>query len=250
MNIKSLKKGLKTATLGQDIVYFDQTDSTNTQARLRMEEKPLREGAVFITSQQTQGKGTDGNAWESGTNNLSLSVIFDNDAKVNTLFPLYPAVALAKVLRENYAIEAHVKWPNDVLVGTKKISGILCEGVAGQYMIVGIGINVNQERFPTALDRIATSMKSETGIAPSLEEVFQAFLLTYEQLLYGTTDIRQEWLNHTEMVDKTITSSLDGQEQKVTVMGISEEGFLQVKNSEGEIETWMARSGLDISTNY
>lgn len=250
MNTSTLKEGLVTKVLGQKVIFFDQTDSTNTQAKLRMEASPLAEGAVFITAQQTQGKGTDGNAWESGENNLSLSVIFNNDAKVNTLFPLYPAVALAKILREKYNIEAHVKWPNDVLVGKKKIAGILCEGVAGQYMVVGIGLNVNQMIFPESLSEIATSMKLEKRKNHMLEQIFQDFLLAYELLLYGNTDIRQEWLAYTEMIGRTISTSQNDQVQKVTVMGMSSEGFLQVKNSEGKVETWMARRGLDIGADY
>jgi len=250
MNASSLKQGLETTILGRDIIFFEQTDSTNTQAKVRMEASALAEGSVFISAAQTQGKGTDGNVWESGCNNLSLSIVFDNDAKVNTLFPLYPAVALAQVLRVKYNIDAHVKWPNDVLVGTKKIAGILCEGVAGRYMIVGIGINVNQVDFPTTLLEIATSMKQEKGVDFSLEEVFQDFLMAYENLLYGESDIRQEWIDHTQMIGKTIHSSLNGKAQKVSVVGISEEGFLQVKNAEGKIESWMARRGLDISTHY
>lgn len=250
MNAASLKKGLKTNIIGQEIIYFDQTDSTNTQAKLQMEERALDEGTVFISARQSQGKGTDGNEWESGTDNLSLSVIFNNDTKVNTLFPLYPAVALAKVLRAKFNIKAHVKWPNDVLVGTKKIAGILCEGVAAKYMIVGIGINVNQEVFPDTLKQIATSMKLIKGSNFILEEVFQEFIYEYELLLFGNADIRQEWLTHTEMLGKTINTTHQGEDNEVTIIGISDEGFLQIKNSSGELETWMARSGLDISANY
>ena len=250
MNEKGLKEGLTTQILGQEITFFEQTNSTNTQAKLRMEENPQSEGAVFITAQQTQGKGTDGNAWESGQNNLSLSIVFDNNEKVNTLFPLYPAVALAKVLRNKYNIEAHVKWPNDVLVGNKKIAGILCEGVAGHYMIVGIGINVNDTRFPKALENIATSIKLEKQEDVSLERVFQDFLLQYEHLLYGNADIRQEWLQLTQMINKDIIISQNGTESTVKIIGLSPEGFLQIRSIHGETETLMARRGLDIDTNY
>lgn len=250
MDKNTLGKGLETQILGQDIIYFDQTDSTNTQAKLRMEEDALSEGAVFITAQQTQGKGTDGNAWESGKDNLSLSIVFDNNEKVNTLFPLYPAVALAKILRNKYNIEAHVKWPNDVLVGNKKIAGILCEGVAGQYMIMGIGINVNDENFTKDLRKIATSMKIEKKESFSLEGVFQDFLLEYEHLLYSDTDIRQEWISHTQMLNKDITISQNGEKSTVKIVGMSAEGFLQIKNTQGKTETLMARRGLDISTHY
>lgn len=250
MNETTLKEGLSTQILGQDITFFDQTDSTNLQAKQWCDRGLCHEGHAFVAQRQTQGKGTDGNSWESGQDNLSLSLVFDYDEKITTLFPLYPAVALAKALRDKHHIEAHVKWPNDVLVGQKKIAGILCEGVPKSYMIVGIGININQVDFPEKLDEIATSVQIEKGTVTRPEDIFADFLSEYEQLLYSNTDIRQEWLNHTKMVGKRITAKQDGNQIKATITGISNEGFLQVENSQGETETWMARRGLDISTQY
>jgi BirA family biotin operon repressor/biotin-[acetyl-CoA-carboxylase] ligase len=250
MNIELLKSKLNTKIFGQGITFFNQTDSTNAQARIHCDKGGFDEGHIFVAAQQTQGKGTDDNTWLSGNDNLSLSIIFNFDQKVDTLFPLYPAVALAKVLKEQYQIEAHVKWPNDVLVGHEKIAGILCEGVAAQYMIVGIGVNVNQSIFPKELASIATSIKRITGQDSVIEELLASFLKEYENLLYNTNDIRQEWLQHTRMVGKRVSVTQDGETKKVKVIGISKEGFLQIENSQGMIENWSARRGLDINAEY
>lgn len=250
MNKSTLLSTLKTKLLAQEIHFFSETDSTNSQAKIIAQDSQSKEGSLIITSKQKQGRGTDGNAWHSDEGNLYFSIIFKDMKKIDTLFPLYPAVALAKVLRENYGIKAHVKWPNDVLIGRKKIAGILCEGVAGKSMIMGMGINVNQEKFPQELQTIATSMKKESQHSFQLEDVLNAFLLKYENLYYSEIDIRQEWLNHTEMIGKTITSTQNGIEKKVQVCGMSPDGFLEVKDKEGHKENWMARRGLDISTNY
>lgn len=250
MTSNTLKDKLHTKILGKDIIYFDQIDSTNTQAKRLMEEQGLKEGCIILAGQQSKGKGTDGNTWASAKGNLYLSVIFNYDDKINTLFPIYPAVALAKVLNNKFNIKAHVKWPNDVLVGNKKIAGILCEGVAGKFMIMGIGININQESFPKDIDNIAISMKEISQDEHSITEVFTCFIEEYEELLFGDSDIRQEWLSLTKMIGKTINTTLNGDKAQVKVTGLSKEGFLEVEDTEGHKHTWMARRGLDISANY
>lgn len=250
MNANSLKEGLTTKYLGREIIYLEQLDSTNLMAKSLMQESNLEEGTIVIASQQNLGKGTDGNVWVSDIGNLYLSVIFSYSEKVNTLFPLYPAVAIAKVLKEHYHIDAHVKWPNDVLVASKKIAGILCEGDAGRFMVMGIGINVLQTAFKGELQNIATSIQQQRKEDIKLEEVFQKFLLEYEALYYGDCNIRQEWLSITKMIGKEISISQDGKVSKVKVVGMNEDGFLQVQDSKGDISSLMARRGLDISTNY
>ncbi len=250
MNKKSLLSAIKTNRLAQEIHFFNETDSTNSQAKTIAQNTQSKEGSIIIAQRQKQGRGTDGNPWHSDDGNLYFSIIFKNMEKINTLFPLYPAVALAQMLREDYDIEAHVKWPNDVLIGRKKIAGILCEGVAGKSMIMGMGININQEAFPKELQNIATSMKKESHHSYQIETVLNAFLIKYEDLYYSETDIRQEWLKHTHMIGRTITSTQNGIEKKAQVCGMSSEGFLEIKDKDGHKESWMARRGLDISTNY
>ncbi len=250
MNIATLTKGLDTKILGRKIIYFDQTDSTNTQAKQRAEAELLPEGTVFITPKQTQGRGSDGNEWEGGQGHLSFSIVFKEDATISTLFPLYPAVSLCRVLKRHYGVPAHVKWPNDVLVGKQKIAGILCEGAAGKYMIVGIGLNVNESNFPPQLCSIATSMKLVKQQNYMLEDVFQTLLKEYEYLLYQDVDIRKAWLDNTQMLNKEISVSIKEKKQTLTVTGMSEEGFLQVRHQDGRRENLMARQGLDISPAY
>ena len=236
--------------IGNKIITLELTDSTNFQLKKLCEKESLAAGFVLVAKQQTNGKGTDGNDWVSELGNIYASILFDYDDKVNTLFSLYPAVALARVLRRDYNIDAHVKWPNDVLVGHKKIAGILCEGVAGKYMIMGIGINVLQTNFSSNIEKIATSIAVESDKKIDINTVLVAFLKEYNNLYFEECDIRQEWLNHTQMIGKIINSVHDGIEKSVTVIGMSPEGFLEVRNKLGQTETWIARRGLDIDAVY
>lgn len=248
MTSESISKTLRSNILGRPVELLENTDSTNAQLKIKAENHTASQGFCLIAQQQNEGKGTDGNSWASAKGNIYASILFAYDDKVNTLFPLYPAVALCRVLRK-YHIEAHVKWPNDVLIGKRKIAGILCEGASGKYMIMGIGINVNQETFAGELSNIATSLMIETGNEFALEEILANFLEEYEKLYYGHYDILKEWLKLTEMIGKTIATFQEGKEKKVKVMGLSPEGFLLVE-SEGKTETLMARRGLDISVDY
>ncbi len=236
--------------IGNNIITLELTDSTNLQLKNLCEKETLSAGFVLVAKQQTNGKGTDGNYWVSELGNIYASILFDYDDKVNTLFSLYPAVALAKILRRDFNINAHVKWPNDVLVEHKKIAGILCEGVAGKYMIMGIGINVLQTNFSGDIENIATSIAAESNSNIDTNAVLEAFLREYNNLYFGKCDIRQEWLNNTQMIGKTINSIHDGEKKSVVVTGMSPEGFLEVKNKLGQTEIWMARRGLDINAKY
>lgn len=250
MDTKLMQSYLSTKFLGQKVSAFDIVDSTNTQAKLHCEEKGVTNGHVYITNRQTQGRGTDGNSWASDGDNLYLSIVFEYDDKIDTCFPLYPAVALTKLLNEHYKIEAHVKWPNDVLVGQQKIAGILCEGTFNHYMIMGMGVNINQSKFSDALTNIATSIKMITGAEINIEKFTAQLLNTYEKLFTNSTDICKEWLTLTKMIGKIINVEQDGVNKQVTVTGLSQEGFLQIQHPNGDIEDWMARRGLDISTQY
>ena len=250
MEKRSLTHHLKTQYLGKELYYFEHLASTNATAKELATSTKKHNSFTVVAQEQSQGRGTDDHLWHSPQGNLYLSVVFPFDQQIDTLFPLYPAVALAKVLREKYHIAAHVKWPNDVLVGHKKIAGILCEGVTNRFMIMGIGINVQQTDFPEVLSSIATSIVLENKQNPSLESVFQSFLQEYEKLFYGNCDIRQEWIKHTLMLGKTIQSTQEGISKSVIVSDLSPEGFLEVVDTNGKKETWMARRGLDISANY
>ncbi len=248
MTTQSIQEKLKSQILGKEFSCLLETDSTNARLKTLHERQARPNGFMLIAEKQSQGKGTDGNVWASEKGNIYASILFEHSNKINTLFPLYPAVALAKTLN-NYQIEAHVKWPNDVLVGQKKIAGILCEGVSGKYMIMGIGINVNQTTFPNHLSDIATSAKLESGLDFSIEEFLADFLNEYETLFYGKGDIIKEWCHISRMIGKKISISQDGKKKEVEISGLSPEGFLQII-SEGKSETLMARRGLDISVNY
>ena len=146
------------------------TVSTNADAR---EGRP---GDVFVADFQTAGRGRLDHEWHAARGeNLTFSVVLDaadaSPAEVATL-PLVVGLAVARAVGSllGKISEVAVKWPNDVLVGEKKICGILCER-NGDAVVAGVGLNVNQTDFPAEIAARATSLRLVEGSSFSRDDV-------------------------------------------------------------------------------
>lgn len=166
---------LRTKTLGRTLLLLEDTPSTNTEA-LRLAQEGAPDGTTIVAERQTAGRGRLGRPWLSlPGENLYCSVVLRHSPPSAQLtgwlswVPLSSAVAAAHAFRALGKVPITLKWPNDLLVGTRKLGGILCEsgGSASKrlFVVVGIGINVNvpAEGFPEELRGLATSLAIETG---------------------------------------------------------------------------------------
>ncbi len=158
------------------LLVKDTVDSTNDEIR-RLAEAGMPEGLIVLTDRQTQGRGRRGAAWFSPAGeSLAFSVLLRPDEPK----ALWPRLALATGLAVAEALEEFIplvgiKWPNDVWIGGKKIAGILVE--AGRdFVVVGIGLNVNTVAFPAEVADTATSLALETGGEISRPEVLAAII--------------------------------------------------------------------------
>ena len=199
--------------LGNQIFRLDKVDSTNNFAANLIEGQLCRNGALILADTQTTGKGQRGSLWESetGKNLLCSYVYFPDNLSVDFLQELNMCLSISLIKCLNYfEIDAEIKWPNDILVDGKKISGILIENNvrAGKVksMIFGIGLNINQQSF---LNLRATSMALIRGAEFSIDEVslqltkefnhwisfvggdHQALKLVYLNQLYGLNTIHR-----------------------------------------------------------
>ncbi|CAH0999607.1 Bifunctional ligase/repressor BirA [Neolewinella maritima] len=141
---------------------------------------PPPHGAVYLTHEQTAGRGQGSNHWHSSPGaNLTLSVLLRPDhLSVDRLLALtqFIALSVADTVQQHLPGKAvTVKWPNDVYVGDQKIAGVLLQnGLRGtqlQWAVAGIGLNVNESHFPAPLDRTATSLALQLGTSLSLDTV-------------------------------------------------------------------------------
>ncbi len=148
------------------IIRLEEADSTNEYAKRIAQEVP--EGTVVVASKQTAGRGRRGRSWASPEGGLWMSVIL-KPGKTDPRLVFVGAMAVVDVLDE-FGIRAGIKWPNDVWAGGKKIAGILTEGRAGEYVVLGVGLNVNNP-LPEGLWGSATSMLYLVGRKIPLEKV-------------------------------------------------------------------------------
>lgn len=153
--------------IGQKIERFTEVDSTNDIAK-RLAKEGATEGTVVIADIQKKGKGRFGRHWSSPPGGVWISVILrpDTGSEQISLLPLIAGNAVANALNGLYGVDAHVKWPNDVLIGSKKVSGVLTElDTDEKFAVIGIGINANMERdaLPAEIRDGATTLRAELG---------------------------------------------------------------------------------------
>jgi len=234
---QTLQKGLGTRAFGSKIFAFETIDSTNNCAKA-VAGCGADEGTVVIAEHQTNGRGRHGRVWQSIPNeNLMFSVVLrpNLSPEALNLLPLYVAVAVSDAIQGLTGIRPECKWPNDLLINGKKVAGILIEGsfkqTSMEFVVVGVGINVNQLRFPAELESTATSLRLETGREieriPLFREILRSMEKTYRRSSStGFRSVIPQWLASCRMVNRTISISEQGAVFSGTVKGLSPEGGL------------------------
>jgi BirA family transcriptional regulator, biotin operon repressor / biotin---[acetyl-CoA-carboxylase] ligase len=244
-----LRQRLKGSLFGKHVYHFFKIDSTNRVA-MELGHAGEPEGAVVLAEEQTAGKGRAGRTWQS-----------DRAAGIYVTLLLRPRLspAQAPLLTMMAGLSAHaaiaattgitpdLKWPNDLLLSGKKTGGILTEMYAEptqvRFVIVGIGLNVNQEKFGSELGATATSLRMETGKQESRLELLVRLLREFESdynqfLREGPAAVTKKF----EMV----SSYAQGKRVRVTsgaatfagtTAGLGPEGLLQVKRDDGQVVT-------------
>ncbi len=149
------------------LLYFESVDSTNTRAKM-LAEQDNPEGTLIIADEQTGGRGRLGRVWSSPkSTGLWMSLILrpNIEPSLASVITQIAVVAMTKAIIYITGLEVGIKWPNDIWIGSKKVCGILTEMSAEfsrvNYVVLGIGLNVNNEEFSDELSEIATSLKME-----------------------------------------------------------------------------------------
>ncbi|MDQ3046175.1 MAG: biotin--[acetyl-CoA-carboxylase] ligase [Bacteroidota bacterium] len=162
---------MKTLFIGQNSIHLGTVDSTNSYASEMLRQKSVLDGTLIVSYGQEKGKGQRGNQWLSEPDkNVAASIILypgflspDQQFMLNKIISLAVADLMTECLANT---EIHIKWPNDIYAGKKKIAGILIENTLRdgkiQHSIIGIGVNINQMNFEPGLN--ATSMALESKI--------------------------------------------------------------------------------------
>ena len=242
---------LATRELGRTVHHHETIDSTN-RAAFELAQDGAYHGELVVAEAQTAGKGRRGRAWASPAGkNLYCSVVLRPEippARAPEL-TLVAAVALAETLREAGA-DAGIKWPNDVVIGGKKIAGILTELSADvervQFVVVGLGVNLNasSDDFPPEVAEVATSLKVARGSAVP-RALFTAALLTrLEQWLdtwaeQGFGPVRQAWKKLSTILGQDVLVRSEQKELRGVAEDIDETGAL-ILRVDGKVERVLA----------
>lgn len=235
-----------------NVVRYEEIDSTNVEARRRAQ-KGAKEGLVVTADKQSAGRGRRGRSWDSPAgDNLYFSILLrpklaPEKAPMLTLVMAYSA---AKVIRALENLEVCIKWPNDLVIGTQKICGILTEmhlcGSEIEDVVVGIGINVNETAFSEDIKDKATSLCLQKGESVNrerlLEGILSEFANQYEHFLeVQDLSFLQEAYNELLINKEREVLVLEpGNEYMAVAQGINSEGELLVKKEDGCLETVFA----------
>jgi BirA family biotin operon repressor/biotin-[acetyl-CoA-carboxylase] ligase len=238
---------LSGAQSARNIHHYYKIGSTNTEA-MRAAAEGAPEGSVFLAEEQLAGRGRGAHSWHSmRSSGIYCSVVLrpaipPSDALIFSLAAgLAVRAAVAEIAPQ---LLADLKWPNDLLLGGKKFCGILiemnAEATRVRHLVVGIGINVNQVKFPAELREIATSLRIETGTEWSRVELCAALLKSLDReyrSFVQDAEARSSILRRFE----ESSSSVRGKKVNIdengglagVTEGLDERGFLRVRTPEG-----------------
>ena len=215
------------------IIHFDEIDSTN--AYLIREQKELEDMTLVETDFQSQGKGRQDRTWLANKNeNVMFSILIkDKDLIANYAGLSVVTALLVRNYLESYEIDGvTVKWPNDVYINGKKVCGILLQGQLPNFLIIGIGINVNQKEFLGEYRRTPTSLYLETKRIIDLKTFKKGLYIYLDEHL----DLFKKGL-YNPINDIRRYNYLKGRETNMgTVLDINDDYSLKVENLDGEIE--------------
>jgi BirA family biotin operon repressor/biotin-[acetyl-CoA-carboxylase] ligase len=218
-------------------IKLDSVDSTNNYALSMKGTLLFKEGLVITSNYQTSGNGQRGNSWESSTgDNLLMSIVIEPNISPKNQFLLSKCVALSVYdLFALYTDDVSVKWPNDILVGKQKISGILIQNIFKgneiTHSVIGIGLNVNQAKFKMYSPK-ATSLKlllnKTFDISIIQEELLKCLVERIKQLRSGINQ-EKEYLSTLFLKHKVAAFESEGQKFIGIIKGVSQSGKLQIQ---------------------
>lgn len=214
----------------KDYIYFESVDSTNLKGLELL--KSGKKNFLIVARTQTKGYGRFNRKWESNEGGLYFT--FSSDSNSFTYSPHFFSVVCCmgvyKYLK-NKIEDLTYRWPNDILVNDKKISGILLE-YFDNFVIAGIGININNDSFPKTVEKIATSIYLQTGKKRKPEEVLFSVL----ENIFRVKDYQQilKFLNESGMIGKNISITSSEQIFEGKVLGFDNDGSIVIQTSSGK----------------
>jgi BirA family biotin operon repressor/biotin-[acetyl-CoA-carboxylase] ligase len=245
LNLSTVYDCLTTESFGRRVIYVTSTHSTMDVAR-REAEDGAPEGTVVIAEEQTAGRGRFGRPWVSPAGlNLYFTLILRPDIARLRYLSIATPLAVCLAVDAASVIRPMIKWPNDVIVGGKKLAGTLIEsemsGDEVRYALVGIGVNVNYRVDDPSIAAIATSLLNEAATPVSREDLFAGLLNQFEDL-YGRLkrsrgDVLDWWRARLDTIGRQVDVTFRGDTYSGVVKGVDAEGNLLLTRPDGDVMT-------------
>lgn len=228
------------------VIHFDEIDSTNNY--LKNSYKLLNDFTFVTADYQSKGKGRNDRVWSSNKGeNLMFSFLIKNPVLLRKYgaLSLITAIEVAKLLEAYNFKEVKIKWPNDVFINDKKVCGILLEGQLLEYLVIGVGLNVNQKIFPDGLRRPATSLSLEMNKSFDIKEIEKALFsnIVNDYVSLNEQPFLEYFRNHNYLLNKRVRVLINDEPFIGEVVGIDDNFYLQIKTRDmllhidsGEIE--------------
>ncbi|MBI2651675.1 biotin--[acetyl-CoA-carboxylase] ligase [Candidatus Woesearchaeota archaeon] len=224
---------------------YNTVSSTNDKAKTFAEKGNFN--LVVIAERQTKGRGRFNRKWSSSSGGLYMTILLKekNSDKIKYL-TLIASLAVSKSIKSLSGLNGMVKWPNDVLVNGKKVCGILTEILHGKktYAIIGIGLNINQKKFPKIIMEKATSLKIECNkqfevktAAKFIIREFQRLYAYYEK--HDCLKITNLWKKSSHTIGKWVKAKTLEGEYAGKAIGIDKDCNLLLKLDNGKIKKIM-----------
>lgn len=248
VSAQELKSRLTTKWAGRQIYYDPVIDSTNNKAK-RLAEEGAEHGTLVLADEQSQGKGRRGRNWSTPSGSaIAMTLIIRPRMRPEkaSMLTLVMGLAVASACRRLYGLEAGIKWPNDVVVGGKKLCGILTEMSTEMnvinYLVIGTGINANMQTFPPEIRKTATSLRLELGEAVKRAELIEQCLERFEEyyeIFMETEDLSKLQDEYNQLLvsaGRKVRVLMPGHEYWGTSRGINEKGELLVEREDQKVE--------------
>lgn len=236
-----------TRWIGAETIRYEETDSTNLQAK-RLAEEGVPDGTLVVADCQTAGRGRLGRSFSSPHGDgIFMTVILRPEVPADQVscLTLIAALAVHRGIAEAAGVDCAIKWPNDIILNGKKVCGILTEMSmeehAVRHVVIGIGINCGNTDFPEELKEVATSLFLETGQQIEREDliwrIWTAFEPLYDSFLkyHDLRELRDSYNALLINCDREVEVLDSPEAWKGTARGIDETGALLVENAAREL---------------
>lgn len=247
LSYSELKSRIRNNWAGSEIYYYEETGSTNIDAK-RLGEEGAAHGTIVVADKQNAGRGRRGRVWQSPAGKdiyftILLRPSFEPD-KASGL-TLVMALSVAQAVERKCGLKAGIKWPNDVVLNGKKICGILTEMNMEtdyiQHVVIGVGINVNLDEMPEEISQTATSILREGGEKTARAELLQEVLARFEEN-YGMYEkeldlsyMLEEYNSYLVNVGKQVKVLDPKGEFEGIARGINASGELLIETPDGKV---------------